>query len=356
MTRAARQHRVYFFEEPIFENVDEPRLDLRDDSSGVVIAAPVLPIGLQSADTAIAQSALLDRLLAGLSPDLLITWYYTPMALAFSAHIEPDLCVYDNMDELALFAGAPLELVEMEQLLLSRAGLVFTGGHSLYEAKRGRHANLHAFPSSIDVPHFARARQAPPEPADQSTIAHPRLGFFGVIDERMDLGLLNEVALRRPDWQFIMIGPVVKIDSASLPRLANIHWLGPKPYASLPDYLAGWDVGIMPFALNEATRFISPTKTPEFLAAGIPVVSTPITDVVRPYGDARLVEIAGGAECFLASAERLLNGVDRNWIDRVDRHLGLLSWDKTWRSMSRLIERGISTRNPAQVSSMLQGA
>ena len=152
---------------------------------------------------------------------------------------------------------------------------------------------MHGFPSSIDFDHFAQARRAgDPEPADQAAIPHPRLGFFGVIDERMDIDLVAGVADLRPDWHFVMIGPVVKIDPATLPRRANIHWLGGKSYEDLPRYLAGWDVGFMPFALNESTRFISPTKTPEFLAAGVPVVSTPITDVVRPYGEKGLVEIA----------------------------------------------------------------
>ncbi len=226
MTRAAHQYEVFFFEEPMFEDTNEPRLDVREDPSGVRVAVPILPAELTEAQRMDAQHALLDQVVRTLTSDVLITWYYTPMALTFSAHLQPDLIVYDNMDELSLFAGAPRELLELEAVLLSRAGIVFTGGQSLYEAKRGRHSNLHAFPSSIDAQHFAQARRAGlPEPTDQVGIAEPRLGYFGVIDERIDVALVDELARRRPDWQFVMIGPVVKIDPATLPRRSNIHWL-----------------------------------------------------------------------------------------------------------------------------------
>jgi glycosyltransferase involved in cell wall biosynthesis len=357
MTRAARQHEVFFFEEPMFEDTNEPRLDVRESPSGVRVAVPILPAGLTEAQKADAQRALLDKLLSTLTSDLLITWYYTPMALTFSAHLQPDLLVYDNMDELSLFAGAPRELLELESVLLSRAGIVFTGGQSLFEAKRGRHSNLHAFPSSIDAQHFALARETGlPEPVDQAGIAEPRLGYFGVIDERIDLALLDELARQRPHWQLVMIGPVVKIDPVTLPRRSNIHWLGSKPYSDLPRYLAGWNVGIMPFALNDATRFISPTKTPEFLAAGVPVVSTPITDVIRPYGDAGLVEIADGADEFVTKAEALLSELRPDWLQRVDRHLAVLSWEKTWRGMSRVMDRALETPQLAEASILVRGA
>jgi glycosyltransferase involved in cell wall biosynthesis len=176
-----------------------------------------------------------------------------------------------------------------------------------------------------------------PEPKDQARIPHPRLGFFGVIDERMDIDLVGAAADLRPDWQFVMIGPVVKIDPATLPKRPNIHWLGGKSYADLPRYLAGWDVGFMAFAMNEATRFISPTKTPEFLAAGVPVVSTPINDVVRPYGEKGLVEIAATAQEVVQKAEALLARPKEAWLQRVDRHLAAGSWDKTWAAMQRLM-------------------
>jgi glycosyltransferase involved in cell wall biosynthesis len=210
---------------------------------------------------------------------------------------------------------------------------------SLFEAKRHLHPNIHAFPSSVDVPHFARARALRFAPEDQATIPGPRFGFYGVIDERLDLELIDSVAAMRPHWQLVMLGPVVKIDPAVLPKRDNIHWLGPKLYEELPLYLAGWDVALLPFARNDATRFISPTKTPEYLAAGRPVVSTPITDVVRSYGEAGLARIAGTPEDFVVQCEAALREAERpaGWLARVDRALGQMSWDSTYARMRELM-------------------
>ena len=230
-----------------------------------------------------------------------------------------------------------------EDQLFEQADLVFTGGYRLYEAKRERHAGAYPFPSSVEVEHFAQARQGLADPADQAELPRPRLGFYGVIDERFDIGLIGELARRRPEWQFVLLGPVVKIDPAELPRGENLHYLGMKSYAELPAYLAHWDVALLPFALNEATEFISPTKTPEYLAAGVPVVSTGIRDVIRPYGEKDLARIADGADAFEAAcAEALAEretpaGQARR--DRADAHLSTLSWDRTWADMSALIER-----------------
>ena len=342
LSRAAQRYDVLVVEEPVWEEGVTPHMAVSQRPGGITIATPTFPWGLDDgAEMVQEQRRLLDKLLAREAEPPRILWYYTPMALAFSDHIEGDVVVFDKMDELSAFAGASPELLALEAALLDRADVVFTGGMSLYEASRHRHANLHAFPSSIEAEHFAKARrEGAADPADQAAIPHPRLGFFGVIDERMDLDLVRETALLRPDWQFVMIGPVVKISEKDLPRLPNIHWLGGKAYKELPDYLAGWDIGFMPFARNEATRFISPTKTPEFLAAGVPVVSTPITDVVRPYGDKGLVEIAADAAEVVEKVEGLL-ARPRNarlvWLSKVDRHLAAGSWDKTWAAMHKLI-------------------
>jgi glycosyltransferase involved in cell wall biosynthesis len=249
---------------------EEPQENIR-------VLTPVLPEGTAGAEAIATQRALLDNAVASVQYDNLILWYYTPMALAFSDHVEADICVHDCMDELSGFRGAPRELVQMERLLLKRADVVFTGGQSIYEAKRRLHPSIHPFPSSIDVAHFHKARRPGKGPESQAHIPHPRVGFAGVIDERLDTKLLELAAARMPDVQFVMIGPVVKNDPAELPRRPNIHRLGPRSYADLPLYMAHWDMGWMPFALNEATCYISPTKTPEFLAAGLPVVSTAIT-------------------------------------------------------------------------------
>jgi UDP-galactopyranose mutase len=249
------------------------------------------------------------------------------------------------MDELSGFKHAPPELLAREASLLSKADLVFTGGHALYEAKRKLHDNIHPFPSSVDRAHFGKARQNPAEPADQASIARPRLGFFGVIDERMDLALLEAVAKARPDWQLVLLGPVVKIDAAELPRLPNLHYLGSKSYAELPSYIAHWDVALLPFAKNDSTRFISPTKTPEYLAAGKPVVSTSIRDVVRPYSVQGLARIADTPADFInACAVALAEPPDR-LLPRADRFLSKMSWDTTWAGMAALLELTLAKRD-----------
>lgn len=337
LSRAARRYAVVVFEEPIFD-VDSPLLDLSERPGGVTVAVPHLPAGLADRDATAILRKLLDGFLAGRSAPAVL-WYYSPMMLAFSSHVRAPVRIYDCMDELAAFKNAPRMLPSLERRLFARADLVFTGGRSLYEAKKTRHHSVHAFPSSIDVGHFAAARaEGRAEPADQAGIPGPRFGFFGVIDERMDIDLVQQVAALRPEWHFVMLGPVVKIDPASLPRAPNIHWLGGKDYKDLPDYIGGWDAGFMPFAINEATRYISPTKTPEFLAAGVPVVSTPVTDVVAPWGQDGLVEIAADATAVVAAGEAVLKRRAEPWLEKVDRRLSTMSWDRTWSEMLRLID------------------
>jgi len=271
-----------------------------------------------------------------------VLWFYTPMAMDFAADLEPAVTVFDCMDELSAFKFAPPELIANEKRLLEKADLVFTGGQSLYEAKKEKHARVYPFPSSIDAAHFEQARTITEEPEDQQSIARPRFGYYGVIDERIDLKLLAETAERLSERQFIMIGPVVKISEDELPRRANIHYLGGKNYQELPAYLAGWDVALMPFALNESTKYISPTKTPEYLAAGKPVVSTPIRDVVRPYGELGLVYIAATADEFVSACEAALQENTEARIKSADEFLSEISWDKTWSQMAELINTELS--------------
>ncbi|WP_240002357.1 UDP-galactopyranose mutase [Oleisolibacter albus] len=342
MSRFARTHRVFFVEEPVPTDAPQPWLDVREEAA-VEILVPRIPERVlgDTAETTLIQRMLLDRHFAAAGVTAPVLWYYTPMSLAYSDHLKASVIIYDCMDELSAFRGAPPELVERERILLGRADLVFTGGVSLYEAKRPLHHDVHAFPSSVDVAHFAAARRPMPDPTDQAAIPHPRVGFYGVIDERLDIALLDAVAAARPDLHFVMIGPVVKIDPAHLPRRPNIHYLGPKVYDELPLYLAGWDVAMMPFALNESTRFISPTKTPEYLAAGRPVVSTPVTDVVRGYGDSGVVHIAGDGDGFVRAIDTALDSgrsADRLQA-RIDLVLSSMSWDSTWQRMVDAIAR-----------------
>ncbi len=338
MTRFAVHRRVFFFEEPVTGVSKIARLHVRETDQGVTVVVPHLPSGIGALNAEVALTGLLNELVTEEDIRNFTLWYYTPMALKFSRQLRPRAIIYDSMDDLSKFRFAPEDIQEREDELLRKADLVFTGGHSLYEAKKSKHKNIHAMPSSIDHKHFARARILQTDPPDQIQIPRPRLGFFGVIDERLDVDLLAKLAEIKPDWQFVMIGPVVKIDPISLPNHHNIHYLGKKDYQELPSYLGSWDCAIMPFARNEATEFISPTKTPEFLAAGRPVVSTPIRDVVNPYAEAGLVRIAANPQEFVGAIQDAIQEQQTNteWLNRVDQFLGGNSWDQTWHKMATL--------------------
>ncbi len=339
MSRLAKDYDVVFFEEPIFAEAQQPELELSRPVNGITVMVPRLPWGMDPQQIADAQRQLLDAWLAGQASRELLLWYLTPMSLAFTEHLKAQVTIFDCMDELSAFKGAPPDLIVKERQLMAKADVVFTGGHSLWEAKRRQHQNAHAVPSSVDITHFAAARDRLPEPADQADIGHPRLGFFGVIDERFDIDLVSELATLRPDWQIVLIGPVVKIDPDTLPRQPNIHYLGAKRYDELPVYLSGWDVALMPFAINESTRFISPTKTPEYLAGGCPVVSTAIRDVVNGYGDSGVVSIADSAQTFIVAINAaLLSRADVSFTERADAVLDGMSWDKTCAVMKEHIE------------------
>ena len=339
MSHLAKDYDVLFFEEPVFSEAPERRLAVSQPASAITVLVPHLPAGLSHEQVVDAQRALLDDYLATHAGEELLLWYWTPMSLSFTRHLRGNVTIFDCMDELSAFKGAPPDLLLKERELMAKADVVFTGGYSLWEAKRKHHANAHALPSSVDIAHFAAARDPLPEPLDQRDIPHPRLGFFGVIDERFDIALVDELAAKRPDWQLVIIGPVVKIDPASLPRRANIHYLGGKAYPELPVYLSGWDVALMPFAINESTRFISPTKTPEYLAGGCPVVSTPVRDVIRGYGSSGVVTIADSADTFITAIdEALRTREDVDFLRRVDDVLEGMSWDATCAAMKGHIE------------------
>ncbi|WP_207429311.1 glycosyltransferase family 1 protein [Pedobacter sp. SYSU D00535] len=346
LTRFAREFNVYFFEEPHFdvEAEGESYLSISKREDKLYVLVPHLPQGINKKDNIKIQKEILKGFLKDKSLSDFMFWYYTPMALEFSAEYIPDVIIYDCMDELSAFKNAPKELTYLEKELLTRADVVFTGGHCLYEAKKHQHQNIHPFPSSIDKEHFAQARQNNIQPADQEGVPGPKFGFYGVIDERFDHQLIGQVATLRPDWNFILIGPTVKINPEILPKNENIHYLGGKSYEELPLYLSGWDVAMIPFMLNESTRFISPTKTPEYLSGGVPVISTPIKDVVNPYGKHNLVSIVSTAEEFVAAAERELSKSKKEWLEKVDSFLADKSWDQTYSDMLDLIRKAIGRK------------
>jgi UDP-galactopyranose mutase len=345
MQQSARRHRVFYFEEPIVRPALRAHITPRIPNVEVVVPhfPPELPVD-QWDDT---HRRLIDDVLERYGVRDFVLWLTTPMPVPATRHLAPVATIYDCMDELSAFKDAPPVLIDREQELLRNADVVFTGGRSLYAAKRALHPRVRCFPSSIDVAHFVGARAPSREPFDQRPIPHPRLGFCGVIDERTDLTLLDGLARAHPNWQLILLGPVVKIDPSTLPRGPNIHHLGFKWYPELPDYLAGWDVALLPFAHNESTRFISPTKTLEYLAAGLPVVSTHVRDVVATFGQRGLVDVADGVADTAAAVHRALqaDGAERAArLASYDAYLRRTSWERTWQAMWRHVRRAIRDR------------
>ena len=348
LARFAKHQRVFFIEEPIFDAESDFYSINKSGENTLWVITPHIQKDLSPEQVAQRQKVLLSFLLDDMQIREYICWYYTPMALSFSDHLNPQLTVFDCMDELSAFKFAPPELKAKETELLEKADIVFTGGYSLFLTKKDKHPNVHYFPSSIDKEHFSKARRNEVvEPADQEKIPYPRLGFFGVLDERFDTDLVRVMAKLKPKWHFVYIGPVVKIDPKTLPQARNIHYLGAKNYDELPAYLAGWDIALMPFAMNESTRFISPTKTPEYLAGGKPVISTPIVDVVEAYGNIGLVYIGETAEDFVSAAAHCLknSGQKDEWLKEVDETLKDNSWDKTWKQMTERMEEALKEKN-----------
>ncbi|NJL96090.1 MAG: glycosyltransferase family 1 protein, partial [Anaerolineae bacterium] len=303
-------YRIFFVEEPVAsQQVSSPQLRVTHTEDKVSVVQLLQPtpqptwIGHSDPLTALTYQKLLNDYLGEVGSQRRLIWLYTPMGWHFVESITHHMLVYDVMDELSAFKGAPPQLREWEARMLARANLVFTGGVSLYQSRASHNTSTHLFPSGVEIEHFARAanRYAFPRPADLPSGSGPVLGYYGVIDERMDLPLLALMAAARPDWQIVLIGPVAKIDPAELPQAPNLHYLGMKPYASLPAYLAHFDVALVPFAINAATRYLSPTKTLEYMAAHKPIVSTPIQDIEALYGE--VVRIAVNAPDFVEQVE-----------------------------------------------------
>jgi len=341
MSRFAETRRVFFFEEPVVS--PERSLSLRlCPLSGVTVATPMMPDPTDVHEIRI----LLDDLVASIGPA--VAWYYTPIAVAFSSHIQWLAVAYDCMDELSGFRFAPAEMRLREQRLINSADIMFTGGASLFAAKRHLHRNIHCMPSGVELAHFFTARSLLPEPEEQARIRRPALGYFGVIDERLDMALIAGIAALRPDWQIIMIGPIAKLTPEELPMAPNIHWLGVQRYQDLPAFLSHWDVALMPFALNDATRFISPTKAPEYLAGGCRVISTPVADVVSRFSGIGAVTVASDAAGFVVAAAEIMACSDVSDFVAVDDLLATMSWDSIADQMTKLLADAQQARRLAR--------
>ena len=352
LTRWAKEMRVTFIEEPIFGKfgLNELRATTSKESNNITVLTPHIIEGTDEKEINVYLEKSIKEFISKNNIEDYICWYITPMAIKFSIKLNPRMVIYDCMDELSGFLGANPDISKNETELLKLADVVFTGGHNLYEHKKNKHSNIHPLPSSIDQKHFESGKGSI-DPADQANISHPRIGFFGVLDERLDLELLDGLAKEMPLTQFVMIGPVVKIDPSTLPKHDNIHYLGQKSYQELPNYLAHWDIAFLPFAKNDSTRFISPTKTPEYLCAGKPVVSTSIHDVVNPYGTMGLVQIADNTYDFSVAINVALNQInDKDWANKVHDFLKTNSWDLTWLRMKKIVFETLAKKESSKKS------
>jgi glycosyltransferase involved in cell wall biosynthesis len=354
LSRLAQYYSIVFIEEPVFDEKGA-YWEVYNPLDNVTVCKPHTSVAMPGFHD--DQLPQLRKLLREVVEDHVdhVVWFYTPMALPLLQEIQPQLVVYDCMDELAAFKNAPKQLLQRESALLKLADVVFTGGPSLYRAKQERHHNVHCFSSSVDVKHFRQALDSSISFQGQKDIPSPRLGFYGVIDERFDTGLLADIADARPQWQFVLVGPVVKIDPATLPQRANIHYFGQRSYEVLPQFLAGWDVCLLPFALNESTQFISPTKTLEYMAAELPIVSTPVTDVADIYSG--IVYIASDAQQFIKACEAALHEDEGQRMQRIEKMRAVVastSWDETATRMYELMEKAKKMRDSASPSTSLK--
>jgi UDP-galactopyranose mutase len=338
MSRYALHRRVFFLEEPILGNYHVPELHIRRSKEGVEVVVPHLSDKMTVKENTLAMRRLIDELIDTRQIHSYSSWYYTPMFLPLTRHLNPAVVLYDMVDELSLMKASPHRLAELETELLKKSDVVFTGGHSIFEAQKHLHDNIHSFPSGIDCAHFAQARKKLNEPSDQKYIPHPRVGFSGIIDDSLDIELLNDLANLSPQMQFIVIGPTRHIDIADLPKNINIHYLGKKEYSDLPLYMAGWDCAMLPLARTDAARSVSSTKTPEYLAAGKPVVSTAIDDIVKTYGEQNLIQIARTPQEFADALVAAMTEINAGsvWLKKVDAFLSEISWDIIFQEMAQI--------------------
>jgi len=283
------------------------------------------------------QAALANELAGRFDHPLL--WFYDPMAVdSFSGQLGERAIVYDCMDELSQFKGAPPALIEREKKLLAVADVVFCGGQKMRKKRLPYNDNCYFFGTGVDIQHFGTAlsENLPIAPEIAAFNGAPVLGYFGVVDERIDYELLAKLADARADWHIVMVGPACKVDPNDFPKRANLHFLGARPYAQLPALTKGFTVALMPFALNAATEYINPTKALEYMAAGRPVVSTALDEVKMNFGS--VAQVAKTHDEFIKFCAREAAAPSRT---RIARGLKLAA-DNTWEANIARMEQHIA--------------
>ncbi|XHR27713.1 MAG: glycosyltransferase [Chthoniobacteraceae bacterium] len=352
LSRLSARHRVLFLEGPYpDEGVAEPCAILSEvpQYPNVTLLRSLMPARrwMDGAWVDAERFRLVEALLSGpLGEEFRdpVQWFYDPMAVtAFAGRLGEIAVVYDCMDELSQFKGAPAELVKRERELLALADVVFAGGPKIHEAKSALHSNCHSFGCGVDEHHFGLARNGSAVlPEDIANLQGPVFGFFGVVDERMDYELVARIADSEPSWNLVMVGPRTKVEESVLPRRGNIHWLGGRAYAQLPHYASRFNVCLMPFAINAATEFINPTKALEYMATGRPIVSSAIEDVERQFSD--VAHVAQSHEEFIDLCRQALASPDPERIRQGIELAKLHSWDAVVARLERHVDDVVEGR------------
>lgn len=352
LSRLAKRHPVLFVEEALAKDgLGKSRASIRvvENNFQLLVMQTQMPpdVFADRAERDREQRRLVVEALSGKLSAMFarpVQWFYDPMAsVPFAGRMGERAIVYDCMDELSQFRGAPPELIRRERELPNVADVVFAGGPKIWKAKRRLNSNCHCYGCGVDVAHFGRARAADTLiPEDLSSLPGPRLGYFGVVDERMDYRLLSALATAHPEWSVVVIGPSCKVDPAEFPQHANLHFLGGREYAQLPAYVKGLDVCLMPFALNEATAFINPTKALEYMATARPIVSTAVEDVVLQFAD--VVSISNSHDEFIANCERAVAAPDPERINTGLQRAAGNSWDAIVARLEEYIADALAER------------
>lgn len=358
LSRFSKRHQILFVEGPVpSEEVAEPTSELREvtEFPNITIMRSKMPASrwFDGAWVDKERRRLVQELLAGplgLRFRDPVQWFYDPMAVtAFAGHMGERAIVFDCMDQLSQFKGAPKELIRRERELLTIADVVFAGGPKIGRDKIKYNANTHSYGCGVDVKHFGTARSKNTEiPADVANLPGPIFGFFGVVDERMDYDLVARLADAHPHGSVVIIGPMTKVDPATIPQRPNLHWLGGRDYSLLPAYVKAFDVCLMPFAINEATEYINPTKALEYMATGKPIVSTPIEDVVLQFSG--VVKISQSSEEFVALCTEAATNPDAAGIKRGRDLASRNSWESIVEAMEGHIAEVIESELPEAAS------
>lgn len=333
-SRYAQKRRVFYFEEPSFGQTEIPRLHIRDTFENVMVVTPHLPNPIKSNQIDSILRELIDELIFEEEIINFTLWLQTPRAFRYARDIDATTIIYECMEDYDNINNFSENLFQVEKELMENSDIIFVVSEALYQKKKFQHHNIHVFPNSADYFHFIQSRDFILDPYDQIHIPHPRIGFYGIIDQSIDLKLIDEIAQIREDLNFVFIGPLKDTKFSQLPTRKNIYYLEQKDYNLIPLYVAEWDCGLLPFCINEVTQYSSPHQTAELLMAGKPIVATHIPDISIRFGKKSLAKMASNAEDFSEKIDKaILESKEQKWKELIDNELKNETWDQVFKKM-----------------------